>query len=302
MKYNLDDHNTHVKIADTDSLFIGFEEVIKKYHPEWDLSDKKTVLPYVKQLQKEVGEKINAYQTPAAKQLFNCDIHYFDLKPEFVVQRTYISGTRRYAQLLVDREGKPIEKFQISGLDITKSNFGPYFSKFGEQLIKDILLGKPKKELDKEVMEFKKSINTIEWKKLLKPSGLKKLDEYIESPPKAGEIFSKLRLKCPVNSKSAIYTNDLLRFYKLTNKYPEFTIGDKVNIAKLKDNPYKIDVLALNGYSDAPEIIKIVEKYIDRRGVWETVIENKLQTIYNDLKWDLNTNEHFSKLNLIEID
>lgn len=302
MKFNINETNKYIIGADTDSLFIGLEPILKHKFPDLDLNDKVKVIPIVRSLQKEFEAKTNTFQNKAAKNLFNCSNHFYDFKPEFIVQTVYWSNKRRYAQLLVDREGKPIEKFVIMGLDITKSNFGPYFSKFGEQLIKDILLGKPKKELDKEVMEFKKSINTIEWKKLLKPSGLKKLDEYIDSPPKAGEIFSKLRLKCPVNSKSAIFSNDLLRFYKLTNKYPEFTIGDKVNIAKLKDNPYKIDVLALNGYSDAPEIIKIVEKYIDRSEIWDTTMQNKLQTIYDDLKWDLNTNEYFSKLNLIEID
>jgi hypothetical protein len=302
MKFNINETNKYIIGADTDSLFIGLEPILKHKFPDLDLNDKTTVIPIVRSLQKEFEIKTNTFQNKAAKNLFNCSNHFYDFKPEFIVQTVYWSNKRRYAQLLCDREGKPIEKFVIMGLDITKSNFGPYFSKFGEQLIKDILLGKPKAELDKEVMEFKKSINTIEWKKLLKPSGLKKLDEYIESPPKAGEIFSKLRLKCPVNSRAGIVTNDLLRFYNLNKEYPEFIIGDKINIAKLKDNPYKIDVIGLNGYRDSHIILDIVEKFIDRDGLFESIMYNKLQTIYNDLGWELNLNPYMNNLNFIEID
>lgn len=302
MKFNINELNKYIIGADTDSMFIGLEPILKYQNENIDLDNKDEVIPKVRELQKIFETKLNNFQDIAAKKLFNCSTHYFDYKPEFIVQSVYWSGKRRYAQLLVDREGKPIEKFVIMGLDITKSNFGPYFSKFGEKLIKDILKGKPKKELDKEVMAFKQSIQTVDWKKLVKPSGLKKIDEYIEAPPRAGEIFSKLKLKCPVNTKSVIYTNDLLRFYKLNDKYPEFVIGDKVNIVKLKDNPYKIDVIGLNGYNDAPQIIKIVEQFIDREGIFETVMQNKLETIYSDLGWDLFLNPYISNFKTIEID
>ena len=108
---------------------------------------------------------------------------------------------------IVNKEGVPIEELEMKGLDIMKSNFPPYFKNFGEELIKSILFSKPKEEIDKFVMEFKNSIQTIEWIKLLKPTGLKKMGEYIERKPMPGELFSKLKLKCPVNTKAAIIYN-----------------------------------------------------------------------------------------------
>jgi hypothetical protein len=102
-------------------------------------------------------------------------------------------------------------------------------------------------------------------------------------------------LKCPVNTKAAIATNDILRFKGLTVKYPEFTIGDKMYIAILKPNPYQLTVVGLNGYNDAPEILDLVDKYIDRDGLFDSVIRNKLETVYNDLGWTLNLNPNISK-------
>jgi hypothetical protein len=137
----------------------------------------------------------------------------------------------------------------------------------------------------KDVMKFKDSIVIIDWKNLLKPTGLKKIDEYIDSRPKPGEIFSKLETKCPINTKSAIYYNDLLKFKKLDKQFNTFQIGDKMFIAYLKDNPYKIEVIGFNGYNDPPFITEFIEKYLDKTKIFDSVIKNKLETIYEDLKW-----------------
>jgi hypothetical protein len=217
------------------------------------------------------------------------------LKQEVIAEKAYWSGKRRYAMYIVNKEGVPIEELEMKGLDIMKSNFPPYFRNFGEELIKSILFSKPKEDIDKFVMDFKNSMHTVEWIKLLKPTGLKKLGEYIERKPMAGELFSKLKLKCPVNTKAAIATNDILRFKGLTKQYPEFTIGDKMYIAILKPNPYQLTVVGLNGYNDSPEIIELVNKYIDRDGLFDSVIRNKLETVYNDIGWVLTLNPYKSK-------
>jgi hypothetical protein len=285
----------YVVSSDTDSLFVNIGKILEYRYPNLDLNNIDEVLPKVRPLQKEIGEKLNAYQSVLAKKLLNSDEHYFDLKPEFIFKKAYWSGKRRYAQHIVDQEGIEKDDVVMMGLDIMKSNFPAYFRNFGEQLIKDVLFGKPKTDIDKDVMAFKKSISTVDWKKLLKPTGLKKLDAYIERKPMPGEIFSKLAKKCPINTKGAIASNDILRFKKLTRQYPEFTLGDKIYLAMLKPNPYQLDVVALNGYNDAPEILELVNKYLDRDGIFDSIIRNKLDGVYSDLGWTLNLNPHASK-------
>jgi hypothetical protein len=168
-----------------------------------------------------------------------------------------------------------------------KSNFPPLFRKFGEHLINEIMFGKPKIDIDKQILDFRTELRTIDWKQILKPTGLKKMGEYIASPPRAGEIFSKLGNKMSLLIlKQLSIINDLLRFKGLDKKYPTvFQIGDKMYIGYLKDNPYRIDVIALNGYNDAPELLEIAEKYIDRDGLFDGVLKNKLESLYSDLGW-----------------
>ena len=212
-------------------------------------------------------------------------VHYFELKQEVVLDRGYFAGKRRYAQHIVNKEGVPVDELDVKGLDLMKSNFPPLFRQFGEHIINEIMFGKPKEDIDKKILDFRTELRTIDWRKILKPTGLKKMKEYIASPPRAGEVFSKLALKCPINTKAAIYANDILRFRNLDKKYPTFQIGDKMFIAYLKDNPYRIDVVGFNGYNDPPELMEFIEKYIDRDGLFDSVLKNKLESLYSDLGW-----------------
>ena len=236
-------------------------------------------------LQKLANENLHTL----VQELFNVkypdEPHYFELKQEVVLDRGYFAGKRRYAQHIVNKEGVPTDELDVKGLDLMKSNFPPLFKRFGEHIINEIMFGKHKTDIDKQILDFRTELRTINWKQILKPTGLKKMGEYLASPPRAGEVFSKLGLKCPINTKAAIYYNDILRFKGLDKKYPTFQIGDKMFIAYLKDNPYRIDVVGFNGFNDPPEILEFVEKYIDRDGLFDSVMKNKLESLYSDLGW-----------------
>ena len=283
MNFDIQKINKHAVSSDTDSMFLCFEPIIQKYHPDLDLNSKEDCLPIAKKLQSELRPLLNEYQTVLAKNILNSDEHYFDLKPEFILQSAYWSGKRRYAQLLVDKEGRAIEELVVMGLDVMKSNYPPYFKGFGEQLIKKLLFNTPKKEIDKFLIDFKDSINDVDWKKLIKPTGIKKISEYIASPPPPGKIFTVLGKKCPINTKSALRYNDLIRYNNLDKEHQEIQIGDKVYVVYLKKNPYRIDSIALTGYNDPDLIIELVEEFIDREKLFEAVLQKKIETIYSDV-------------------
>jgi hypothetical protein len=271
-------------------------DLLKKRNSDLNYNDREEKINRLLILTEELQTVANGNLNNITQNLFNMHgKHHFVLKQEVIAEKAYWSGKRRYAMYIVNKEGVEIEELEMKGLDIMKSNFPPYFRNFGEELIKSILFSKPKEEIDKFVMEFKNSMQTIEWIKLLKPMGLKKMGEYIERKPMPGELFSKLKLKCPVNTKAAIIYNDFLRHKNLHVKYPEFTIGDKMYIAILKPNPYQIEVMGYNGYNDPPEITELINKYIDRDGLFDSVIRNKLEGVYNDIGWSLNLNPFKAK-------
>jgi DNA polymerase elongation subunit (family B) len=279
----------YIVTSDTDSLFIQVKSLIQHRNPDLDMTDREAIVKSVLQAATEIQKLANENLHIMVQELFNVhypnESHYLELKQEVVLERGYFAGKRRYAQFIVNKEGVPVEELDLKGLDLMKSNFPPLFKQFGENLIKQIMFGKSKPSIDSQILDFRESLQTIEWKKILKPTGLKQLREYVESPPKLGEIFSKLKTKCPINTKAAIFYNDLLRFKKLDKKHSLFQVGDKMFIAYLKNNPYKIDVIGFNGYDDPPEVIEFVNTYIDRDGIFDSVMKNKLETLYEDIGW-----------------
>jgi DNA polymerase elongation subunit (family B) len=274
--------------SDTDSLFIQCKDLLIARHPDIDFGNQEDVINKVLAIANELQTMANKFIGEFAREAFNLGDdgkHYFELKQEVVLDRGYFAGKRRYAQHIVNKEGVPVDELDVKGLDLMKSNFPPLFKKFGEHIINEIMFGREKHHIDKQILDFRTELRTIGWEKILKPTGLKKLKEYIAAPPRSGEIFSRLGNKCPINTKAAIYTADILRFKGLDKKYPTPQVGDKIFIVYLKDNPYRVEVIALNGYNDAPELLEFAEKYIDRDGLFDGVMKNKLESLYNDLNW-----------------
>lgn len=277
----------YIITSDTDSLFIHIKDLLLKRYPTININNKQETIPKILEIASEIQEKSNEYLNNLSKELFNIDKHFFELKQEVIIERGYFAGKRRYAQYIVNKEGMDVDELDMKGLDLMKSNFPPLFKNFGENIIKDIMFGKTKEYLDKKILEFRQSLKEIEWKQLLKPTGLKKLKEYIDRKPEKGEIFTVVKSKCPINTKAALIYNDLLRFYKLDKKYPLFQVGDKMYIAYINNNKYNINVIGYNGYNDPPEILELIENNIDREKMFDNVMKNKIDSLYTDLGWNL---------------
>jgi DNA polymerase elongation subunit (family B) len=285
----------YVITADTDSLFFELKDLIKKRKPDVDINNREEVVPVALEITKEYQDKTQPFLQNLCKSLFNVDNEYFELKQEVVLERGYFAGKRRYAQFIVNKEGVPTEELDIKGMDVMKSNMTPLYRKFGEEILLDIMYGKTKKDIDKKIIDFKKHLSTLSYKQIAKPTGVKNIRSYIASPPPSGSIFSKLEKKCPINTKAAVWYNDLLRFKKLDKKYSCFTEGDKMYYIQLKDNPYKIEVLGFTG-NDPDFINEFIEKFVDKEEGFNSVLLNKLQGIYEDLKWSFpSLNPHVNK-------
>lgn len=277
----------YVVTADTDSLFINVKDYIKLKYPDIDLKDREKVVPIILDVAKEIQKASNDYLNEIVPKMFNTHgaEHYFELKQEVVLERGYFSGKRRYAMFIVNKEGVPKEELDIKGMDLMKSNMPITYREFGETILKSILFGKKKAEIDKSIIDFKNQLKTKDWKEIAKQMGVKKITDYIKRPPTSGQIFSELGLKCPVNTKAAIYYNDLLRFKKLDKKYNCFVEGDKIKYVILKPNPYKIDVIGFSG--NDPDFIKeFINEYVDREEIFNSVLLNKLTGLYSDISWD----------------
>jgi DNA polymerase elongation subunit (family B) len=270
--------------SDTDSMYIEASPILKRL--DIKISEHEKVVQEVRKIAKEFSDSLNNYYaTEFTKKHFNSDNNRVRIKSETIAKSLYISAKKQYAQYIVDKEGVPVEDFDFKGMDVMKSSFPPVFRNFMQQVIKDILFGKDKAHFDKVILDFRDKFRDLSLQEVCKPTGLNKYTEYIAKKPGAGRIFTEIKLHCPVNTKAAIYHNDLLKFKGLDKKIPFIQVGDKIKWIYLKENPYNIDVLAVNGYEPSQEILEIMEKYMDREAMFDRNLVKKLEKIYDNLGW-----------------
>jgi DNA polymerase elongation subunit (family B) len=287
----LNTNKQFICISDTDSMYIELGDLLKHRYPNFNTADKDK---YILEMATEIQDEANANLNTMCKELFNIDPknHYFQLKQEVIATGILVTGKRRYAMYVTNKEGVAVDELDMKGLELMKSNMNKLFKKFGENFIKDILFGKPKSELDSSIINFYKSLKSIEPRELGKPTGVKQISSYL-IPARAGEMFSSFKLKAPSNTKAAVRYNDLLKFKRLDKQYESIIEGDKIFIINLKENPYKLETVGLPNAKVPDEIEKFVKTYIDIDEIFESLLLNKLKELYKDLKWDfppLNSN------------
>jgi len=294
--------NTEIKqekqnicISDTDSLYIVLGDLLNYRYPNCSPDEKNDKILLLAQ---EIQNESNHYLDKLSKRLFNTDSHYFQLKQEVICAGVLTTGKRRYAMYVTNKEGVNVEELDMKGLELMKSNMNKLFKKFGENFIKNILFGKPKPDIDKDIVDFYKTLKTLDPRQLGKPTGVKQISSY-HIPARAGEMFSSFRLKAPSNTKAAVRYNDLLRFKKLDKKYESIIEGDKIFIINLKKNPYHLETIGLPNAQVPPEIEEFVKQYIDVEEIFDSLLANKLKSLYTDLSWEFpplnpNVNKFFS--------
>jgi len=272
----------NICISDTDSLYIVLGDLLKYRYPDFKPEDKNEK---ILTLAHEIQNEANHYLNELSKQMFNVNSHYFQLKQEVICAGVLTTGKRRYAMYVTNKEGVPVEELDMKGIELMKSNMNKLFKKFGEQFIKDVLFGRDRTEIDNSIIDFYKSLKTLDPKVLGKPMGVKQISSY-HIPARAGEMFSSFRLRAPANTKASVRYNDLLKFKKLDKKYESIVEGDKLFIVNLKQNPYNLETIGIPNASVPPEIEEFIKAYIDVEEIFDSLLGNKLKSLYGDLKWE----------------
>lgn len=286
MNNEIGTQNDYIVASDTDSMFVQALPIINHRHPEIDNNDDEAIIEKVQEIAKEFQAKVNKYYDTLAKESFNSPIrHYLEMKMETVVKAAYWSKKRRYAQYIVNEEGVSVSKLDFKGLELMKSNFPKKFKAFGTNLIKEIMFGKKKSEVDRLVLDFKDEITNGPAVDVGKPTGVDGMNKWTQKKASAGEMFSTFKIGAPAHVKAAVRYNDLLKFYKLDKQYDGIRDFDKIMWVNLRTNPYKLESIAITGYNDPPQIIEFVEKYTDKEEVFNSIFLNKLESLYSDLNW-----------------
>jgi len=284
--------------SDTDSIYIHAEPLLRHLHPNFDEMSSEEKDNALEKVALKYQDIITGYYDELARECFNVQSHRLEMKTECVIRSAYFRATRRYAQWITKQEGITKESLDVKGLEFMKTNFPPVFGKFFKMILEKVLKGTPQDKIDKLVLDFQEEIvnsKDLDITLLGNPTSVKTLNSYIVAKPRAGEFMSPIAKGAPANVTSAIRYNDLLKLWNLTKDHSAIVQGDKIKWVYLKDNPYRIEKLAFLEFDMPDKIREFLEKYIDRRKSFETIVVNKLEGFYSDLGWTLNLNPYKTK-------
>jgi hypothetical protein len=280
---------------DTDSVYIHAEPILKNLYPNFQQMTSEEKDSALEKLALEYQDIITDSYDTLASECFNVSNHRLEMKTECVIRSAYFRATRRYAQWITKQEGIAKESLDVKGLEFKKANFPPILGKFFKNILVDVLKGTEQEEIITRVKKFKSQIldGTIPLTELGNPQSVKKLNKYVSRKPRAGEMFSTLEKGATAAIKATVAYNDLLRFWKLNTKYPYITQGSKIKWIYLKPNPYQIESLAfMPGADIPPKINEFIEKYADRKKIFDSILLNKLEGFFDDLGWVFNLNPY----------
>lgn len=289
-KLNTDeDYNIY---SDTDSLYFSSMPL---------LPSGRDVKEFTVKLAEAMEHKLNAHYDDMAQLLFFCKTHRLYIKGESVANTAIWIAKKMYAmnvvynlekqidyELLLSQTTDPekIDKikkdmFKVKGLATVRSSFPPSFRFFMNNMMREVLAKTPKEQLDNSVMEFRSRLNTMRYDEIARNSAVKEISKYDIGIT----TFNKFKKGTPIHAKAALSYNLMLKHLELDSQYEPISNGEKIIYVYLKRNDFKLDVLALRGYNDPPQLVELVESHLDYNRLFEKELQGKIQDFYSALRW-----------------
>lgn len=278
--------------TDTDSIFCEAFPLIKHYYGDKNIEfTDDFLIDKSNEIATDVQNYINSFYDYMSAEILNIKKrkHYFDIKKEYVAKSVVWLSKKQYAQWLVSEEGKRINKLDVKGLAMKKSNFPPYFKKCMTEIIWDVLYDKSSSEITKKLRDMYSNLKDVSITDISKNSSVSEISMYDKPFVNINHFDDKLS----GHVRAALIYNRIIKKFDYTNT----NIGDgsKIKWVYLNENPLNIESIAFKGFEDPPKILEFIDKYIDRQKLWENEFETKITSVYEAMDWQ------FPNLNVVSV-
>ena len=272
--------------TDTDSVFFSAVPLMDKRYPNWKNEEQVVIAGYVDDIAGEMQDYLNDFYDILSEKVFNVDKdkHRFEIKKEYVSKAGIWIAKKRYAQWIIMNNGVPCDELDVKGLDVVRSSYPAAFREFMSNVLIEILKGDTEEQLTDRIHDFKNSLSTMPVINIAKAGGVKNLSKYKPKKKDQTAMFQFMK-GTPAHVKAALTYNELIKHHKLQNQYEPLKGGDKIKWVYLKQNPYGLGAIGFNGYNDPPQIMELINTYIDYDKIFERELLGKLEDFYGALGW-----------------
>lgn len=263
----------YVIAADTDSIYVNMEELVKVLGTDDELAIvkaidifcEKKIQPVIQKSFDNLGSMMNAYQQKMR------------MKRETIANKAIWKAAKIYIMNAWNIEGVQFDKpkLKMTGVEAVRSST-PNACRSAIKEAFSIIMNGTESDLKKYVAEFYERFLTLPFEEVAFPRGINGMEKYRDSKL----IYSK---GTPIQVKGALLFNNLIKKHNLHN-IPPIVDGDKVKFAYLKlPNPIQDTVIATGDY--VPKEFGL-DKYIDRDIQFQKGFLEPLKSITSLIGWD----------------
>ncbi len=274
----------YIIASDTDSIYIDFEEFVKKNFKDDDrdiVCDKinsycnDVIQKYIDKSYKELDSYVNAFA------------HKMNMKREAIFTRGVWTAKKRYLLNVLDNEGVKYSKakVKIKGMEGIKSST-PTIIRDKMKEAYGIILNESESDLIKFVDKFRKEFQSYPIQDISFPRSCNGIDKYSDS----NSIWKK---GTPIHVKGAIAYNHLLKKLSLEKKYEKIKEGDKVRYFYLKE-PNPIGCNCISFPLILPDEFEL-KSYLDYNIQLDKVFVDPLKIILDAINWKVENRANLSK-------
>ena len=222
----------YIIAADTDSIYVRFDELVSKVNPKnpvdfLDKVAKEKIEPYITKCYEELAKYVRAYDQK------------MEMAREVIADKGIWTAKKRYILNVHDSEGVRYAEPQIKvmGIEAVKSSTPAPCREMIKSALK-IIINEDETTLNTFIQAFRENFMKLPPESIAYPRSCNNMKEYYNS----STIFSK---GTPMHVKGALVYNYILQREKLTHKYPLIQEGEKIKFLQIRTpNPYQSNVIS----------------------------------------------------------
>ena len=262
----------YVIAIDTDSVYVNFGEVVKKYvkpGEEVQTIDKICEDQFIPMLEKSYDRLYN---------MFACYKPRMVMAREAIADRGIWTAKKRYILNVHNNEGVQYAepKLKIMGIEAIKSSTPAQCRDALKALLKVIITGE-ESQTQKAIAQFREYFSTLPAEQVAFPRGVNDISKWAR---KRDGIYAK---GTPIHVRGALLYNYHIKAASLEKKYELIQNGEKIKFCYLKlPNPIRENVVSFPTYL-APELQ--LDKYIDYNKQFEKTFLDPIIPILDAIGW-----------------
>lgn len=271
--------------SDTDSCYFTAEyswaDQISKGDIEWDMDSVITIYD-------TIADEVNGSFPAFMKRAFNCQgdgAKIIKAGREIVASNTLFITKKRYAAMVVDKEGKRYDVngksgfIKAMGLDLRRSDTPIYIQGFLKETLDRVLTGEDDENIINYIRQFRKEFKGRNKWEMGSPRRVKNLSSHVAKRSKVGSQ------NIPGHVTASFNWNTLLDYYGDVDTM-RITNGTKLVVCKLMCNLFGFDSIAYP--IDEKRLPKwFTQLPFDAAEMEYTLIDKKLDNLVGVLDYDL---------------